>query len=85
MATHNMVSLNYVREQPYRLDESETPVAVIHSHYLDQISDLGYYKSEIQLSAESTVPKMPRQRLDVTLSLLDIVGILNTQIGKVYM
>ena len=57
------------------LDESTTPKALIHAHLLDQISEQGYYKGAAPQAVGSSNKEKPRQRLDVSLSIQDIVDI----------
>jgi len=60
-------------------EESETPIAMINSHYLDQISDRGLYKttpilSESTSTKKTSTPKI-KQRLNATVAIGDIMNI----------
>lgn len=61
-------------------DESETAVAVVNSHFLDQVSDKGLYKTTPVNPAGNGDSKQsqsckPKQRLNVTVSITDIMNI----------
>jgi hypothetical protein len=58
-------------------DESETAVAMVNSHLLDQISDRGLYKSTPPVAGEmpKAIPPKIKQRLNVTVAISDIMNI----------
>lgn len=59
-------------------EESDTPVAYLNSHFLDQISDKGLYKSAPKSGGTLTTVSTPskiRQRLNMTVAVSDIMDI----------